>query len=131
MITAALNGVGSYWRKVVAHVENNTATVAFAEFVPTWLAIADQKVNALAGTQGDSRGQVCPSTGGSTGFGAQPIQSVEQSPSQQSLGSQSARTLSARIRVARYGSAIRSLTVMDSVQVSKPRTGYHATSGTG
>ena len=39
MITAALNGVGSYWRKVVAHVENNTATVAFAEFVPKFSAL--------------------------------------------------------------------------------------------
>lgn len=116
----------------------NTATVAFAEFVPTWLAIADLEVKRIAGTQGSTRGQVCPSTAGSTEFDAQPTTPVNQSASsqpslssQQSTGSQSARALSARIRVARYGSAIRSLTVMDSVQLSKPRTGYHATSGTG
>jgi hypothetical protein len=130
---------------------NNTAsTLAFAALVPTWAAIADLKVNERTGTeQSDIRGQVCPATGGGTDFGAQTRPSGNQSVTSLTIGSQqfstigsqqfssdqpvslTARNLSARTRLARYGSAISTLSSMDNVQLSKPRTGYHATSGTG
>ena len=116
---------------------NNTAsTLAFAAFVPTWTAIADLGVIERTGSeQGDIRGQVCPATGGGTDFGVQTRPSGNQSVTSLTIGSQpvslTARNLSARARLARYGSAISTLTSMDSVQLSKPRTGYHASSGTG
>ena len=91
---------------------NNTAVeVAFATSARTWVVSADLEVFERAVSQGDSRGQVCPNTGG-TGFGA-PTSRPDY--------------LSVRTGTA----ASKAVIGMNSIQLSKPRTGYHASSGTG
>ena len=94
---------------------NTTAEVAYATSARTWVVSADLEVFERAVPQGDSRGQVCPNTGG-TGFGA-----LTSRPDY----------LSARTGIAVHEAGIGSVTGMSSVQLSKPRTGYHASSGTG
>jgi hypothetical protein len=97
---------------------NSTATeVAWTASVSLRVATTDLEVFERAITQGDSRGQVCPKSGGAA-FGAFLPQ---------------AGILSARGRSGRYGSTPMTSAVvgLGNVKSSKPRTGYHATSGTG
>lgn len=79
------------------------------------------EVHERAVIQGDFRGQVCPSTGG-TGSRA-----VTWHGSDLSAQPSSPRTgLSTR-----YGAPISAFSFMNNVQVSKPRYGYSAMSGSG
>jgi hypothetical protein len=94
---------------------NTTVEVAFATSARTWVVSADLEVFERAVPQGDTRGQVCPNTGG-TDFGA-----LTSRPGY----------LSVRTSTAASKAATGSVTGMNSVRISKPRTGYHASSGTG
>jgi hypothetical protein len=94
---------------------NEAVDVAFATSARTWVVSADLEVFERAVPQGDVTGQVCPNPGG-TGFGA-----VTSRPDY----------LSTRTGVAMQAAGIASVIAMFSVRLSKPRTGYHASSGTG
>jgi hypothetical protein len=95
---------------------NNAAVdVAYATSTRTWVVSAELEVFERAISLGDTGGQVCPNTGG-TGFGA-----VSSRPGYLSVRPGTS------VPKAGFSSAI----AMHSVQLSKPRTGYHASSGTG
>lgn len=79
------------------------------------------EVRERAVTQGDTRGQVCP-TPGSTGFRA-----FTQHGSGLSAQAGSQWTGIS----ARYGAETGVISGMNNVQLSKPRTGYCAMNGTG
>ena len=89
--------------------------VAFATSARTWVGSADLEVFERAVPQGDIRGQVCPNTGG-TDFGA-----LTSRPGY----------LSVRTGTAASKAATGSVIGMNSVRISKPRTGYRAPRGTG
>ena len=121
---AAPNGVWPYSSEEVAHVGNTE--IAYATSSLTGVAASSAlEVRARAVTQGDTRGQVCPAPGG-TGFRAFTRHGSGLSALTVQTGSQWI-TGSA----ARYGAEIGAISVMNNVQLSKPRTGFCAISGTG
>ena len=107
---------------------NLAADTAYAASRLTCVAVtSDLEVNQRAVTLAGPRGQVCPSTGG-VGFRAFTWQGSDL-PIHNSL---SAPEGSERPSVtARISAVIGASRVMNSVQLSKPRTGYCAMIGTG
>jgi hypothetical protein len=91
---------------------NTTVEVASAATVWSLAATTALEVRERAVTLRDARGEVCPASGG-TGFRPQTSTGFPTAPS----------------GIARFG--IAGASVMENDQVSKPRTGYHAISGTG
>ena len=103
---------------------NLTLVTAFAASASGRVAVAsDLEVYERAVTQGDLRGQVCPSMG-DTGFRGIAWLDGDQSARYGSLRPASA--ISARNSVPMGASS-----VTTNVKTSKPRTGYCALSGTG
>jgi hypothetical protein len=98
----------------------NTVIAFAASALTSAAATSALDVRERAVTRGDIRGQVCPMPG-STGFSA-----FTRPGSGLSLTSQQWAGISAR-----YGAEIVANRVMNNVQLSKPRTGYRTTSGTG
>jgi hypothetical protein len=98
----------------------NTVIAFAASALSRVAATPALEVKERAVTRGDSRGQVCPSTGG-TGFRA-----ATWHGSDLSIQASSPRTGGST-----YGAPISAFSLMNNVQVSKPRYGYSAMSGTG
>jgi len=107
---------------------NLAADTAYAASRLTCVAVTcDLEVNQRAVTLAGPRGQVCPSMGG-VGFRTFTWQGADL-PAHNSL---SAPKGSERPSItARNSAVIGASRVMNSVQLSKPRTGYCAMSGTG
>ena len=105
----------------------NTETAYTASALTRVAAASALEVRNRAVTQGDIRGQVCPAPGG-TGFRA----FTRHGSGLSALTGPAWAGISAR-----YGAQISSVSqfaaigVMNNVQLSKPRTGYCVTSGTG
>ena len=99
----------------------NTVIAFAASALSRVAATPALEVHERAVTQGDPRGQVCPPSGG-TGFRADTWHGSD-------LSTQAS---SPRTGIStRYGAQIGAFSVMNNVQVSKPRYGYSAMSGTG
>ncbi|HST82310.1 MAG TPA: hypothetical protein VLL08_11290 [Kineosporiaceae bacterium] len=107
---------------------NLAADAAYAASRLTCVAVAsDLEVYQRAVTLAGPRGQVCPSTGGA-GFRAFTWHGSDLSAQHSSTVPNGSERPSIAARKSAVTGASR---VMNSIQLSKPRTGYCAMSGTG